>query len=93
MENRKGFLEFQALHRVQGSEVLAYVNDFRLIIGFQNAFVAPIHQGTGMRVKILEAMVCGAPVIATSLAARGLGATPGHDYLAAESPTVFSGAC
>ena len=40
-----------------------------------NVFVFPMFEGSGLQNKILEAMFAGVPVVTTSIAAAGLGAT------------------
>lgn len=37
------------------------------------AYIAPLRMGSGTRLKLLEAMACGCAIIATNLAASGLG--------------------
>lgn len=44
-------------------------------------FVAPISRGAGTRVKILEALAHGIPVVTTTTGAAGTGAVPGRDLL------------
>lgn len=48
--------------------------------------VVPLRVGGGTRLKILEAMAAGVPVISTGLGAEGLSAEPGRDYLLADTP-------
>jgi glycosyltransferase involved in cell wall biosynthesis len=50
----------------------------------------PIRQGGGTRLKILEAMALGTPVISTSKGAEGLDARDGRDILIADSPETFA---
>ena len=50
-----------------------------------NVFVLPMFEGTGLQNKILEAMFAGVPVVTTSIAAAGLGATSGEQLLVADS--------
>jgi len=52
--------------------------------------VAPIWSGGGTRLKILEAMSLGTPVIATSKGAEGLGARPEEHILIADDPQLFA---
>jgi len=47
--------------------------------------VAPIHQGSGTRLKVLEYMAAGLPVVASRKAVEGLDLVPGRDFLLAES--------
>lgn len=56
------------------------------------AAIAPLRVGGGTRLKILEAMALGTPVIATSKGAEGLDVTPGEHLLIADSPQEFAGA-
>lgn len=53
--------------------------------------VAPIFSGSGTRLKILEAMAAGVPVIATEKAAEGLGLRPHEHFLLAHTPQEFVG--
>ena len=49
----------------------------------------PLTSGGGTRIKALEAMAHGLPMIATARALEGLGLEPTRDYLRAESPAAF----
>jgi len=55
-----------------------------------DVFVAPIELGTGFRGKILEAMACALPVVATSLATFGINPTHGKDIFVADDYETFS---
>jgi polysaccharide biosynthesis protein PslH len=69
-----------------------YVDDVRPYVANAWLSLAPIHQGGGTRVKILEAMALRTPVIATSKGAEGLDVQHGvHIYLADE-PAAFADA-
>jgi len=52
--------------------------------------VAPLTYGAGIQNKVLEAMACGTPVVATSLAVSALGITPGREVLVADEPKPFA---
>ena len=52
--------------------VTGYMQNINRIYSMGKIFVAPIRFGSGMRLKILEAMALGIPVITTSLGARGI---------------------
>jgi glycosyltransferase involved in cell wall biosynthesis len=55
--------------------------------------VAPIRQGSGTRLKVLEALGRGKAVVATSVAAEGLDLRPGVDLEIADDPEAFARAC
>lgn len=52
--------------------------------------VVPIRLGSGIRVKILEAMAYGTPVVATHLAAEGINVVDGESVLLADEPEGFA---
>jgi glycosyltransferase involved in cell wall biosynthesis len=62
----------------------------RRIYWQSDVFVAPIALGTGFRGKLLEAMACGLPVVATSLAAFGINPTNEENMLVADDLSLFS---
>jgi glycosyltransferase involved in cell wall biosynthesis len=69
------------LRREPGVEVTGTVDDVRPY--YQDAFAAivPLRTGTGTRLKILEAMAAGVPVVSTPIGAEGLAVTAGGDIL------------
>lgn len=52
--------------------------------------VAPMRAGSGQQLKVLEAMAAGTPVVATTLAARGIEARHGEHLLVADDPAAFA---
>lgn len=52
--------------------------------------VAPLLYGAGIQNKVLEAMACGAPVVATRKATAALLARPGHDLMVADDEQQFA---
>jgi glycosyltransferase involved in cell wall biosynthesis len=54
------------------------------------AAVIPIRSGGGSRLKVLEAMAAGVPVVSTSVGMAGVAATPGLHHLCADDPEVFA---
>jgi polysaccharide biosynthesis protein PslH len=62
----------------------------RIPVSEASVCVIPIRQGGGTRIKILEAMALGTPVVATSKGAEGLDVTPEHDILLADEPAAFA---
>ncbi len=81
--------ELKQLDSVAGVSITGFVDDYRPYLFAGSAFAAPIFTGAGMRVKILEAMACGIPVIGTGLSMNGIGAVDGEHYYRAESTAEF----
>jgi glycosyltransferase involved in cell wall biosynthesis len=67
-----------------------YVEDVRPLVAGAWISVAPIRIGGGTRVKILEAMALGTPVVATSKGAEGLEVTNDAHLLIADTPQLFA---
>ncbi len=66
-----------------------YVKDIRPLVGGSGVCVVPIRQGSGTRLKILEAMALGVPVVSTSKGAEGLDVADGQHLLIADDPAEF----
>lgn len=67
-----------------------YVDDVRAVVRSAAACVAPLRQGGGTRLKILEAMALGTPVISTAKGAEGLDLRDGEHLLLADTPDAFA---
>jgi glycosyltransferase involved in cell wall biosynthesis len=76
----------------QGVELTGYLDDVRPAVAQSWACVVPLCMGGGTRLKILEAMALGTPVVSTSKGAEGLEVTPGEDILIADKPAEFADA-
>jgi polysaccharide biosynthesis protein PslH len=77
-----------ALKRRFGSdvEVVGFVDDLQAEIARASVVIAPLRIAGGTRLKILEAMAMGKPVVATRVGAEGLDVKHDHDILVADSP-------
>lgn len=73
-----------------GAELTGYLNDIRPAVAQSWMCVVPLRVGGGTRLKILEAMALGTPVVSTSKGAEGLEVTPGADILIADEPAAFA---
>lgn len=67
-----------------------YVDDVKSLIVSGTVSIAPLLGGGGTRLKILEAMALGTPVVATSKGAEGLDAHSGEHLLIADSAGDFA---
>lgn len=82
--------EVQALATVEGVEIFPSVRDVRPFLSAASVAVVPLRLGTGTRLKILEALAAGLPVVSTTLGAEGLELASGRDLLLADSPVGFA---
>jgi glycosyltransferase involved in cell wall biosynthesis len=55
-----------------------------------DAMVFPLRMGSGLKIKVLEAMALGIPVISTAQGVQGMGLTSGENYLHAENADQFA---
>jgi polysaccharide biosynthesis protein PslH len=82
----------RALPTADGVIHVGFVPDVRPLVAGSWASLAPIHQGGGTRLKILEAMALGTPVVATTKGAEGLDVVDGEHLLLGDSPEAFAAA-
>lgn len=54
--------------------------------------IVPIQAGSGIRIKTLEAMALGVPVVSTTVGAQGLNITPHKEIILADEPQSFTNA-
>jgi glycosyltransferase involved in cell wall biosynthesis len=73
-----------------GVEYTGYLADVRPTVAESWLSIAPLRRGGGTRVKVLESMALGTPVVATSKGAEGLEVTHGLDILIADDPGEFA---
>jgi glycosyltransferase involved in cell wall biosynthesis len=67
-----------------------FVDDVRPLIAAAWLSLVPIRVGGGTRLKILEAMALGTPVVATSKGAEGLAVQDGEHILIADAPEALA---
>jgi len=88
-----GRTEGVPLHRLPqqpGVVFTGYVADVRPVVARSRVSIAPLLRGGGTRLKVLEAMALGTPVVATSKGAEGIEAEPGRDLWIADDPVAFA---
>lgn len=73
-------------------DVIGEVDDVRPWLGKASLAVVPLLQGGGTRLKVLEAMAWGLPVVATSKAVEGLPLIDGLHVRIADEPDAFADA-
>jgi glycosyltransferase involved in cell wall biosynthesis len=77
------------LRECPGVEVTGTIPDVRPYYGDAVAAIVPLRSGSGTRLKILEAMAAGVPVISTTIGAEGLDVSPGRNILIADRETEW----
>lgn len=77
--------EVRALALTPGIEVTGTVDDVRPFYRNAAAAIVPLNIGGGSRLKILEAMAAGVPVVSTTLGAEGLDVRHGENILIADT--------
>ncbi|RTM01860.1 MAG: glycosyltransferase [Hyphomicrobiales bacterium] len=75
----------RALAELDGIDLVDSPDDVRPLLASAHLCVIPLAMGGGTRIKILEAMAWGVPVIATPLAAEGLDLIDGEDLLLSDA--------
>lgn len=81
-----------ALGNQPGITVTGTVDDVRPYYGSAAAVVVPVRVASGTRLKVLEAMAAGVPVLSTTLGAEGLTVTSGENIVIADSPAEMAAA-
>ncbi|MCK6624181.1 MAG: glycosyltransferase family 4 protein [Anaerolineae bacterium] len=71
-------------------EFMGEVDDMFSLARRVAVMVVPLRVGAGTRLKILEALAWGKPVVSTSIGAEGIEFTPGEELLVADQPDLFA---
>jgi glycosyltransferase involved in cell wall biosynthesis len=67
-----------------------HVDDIRSLIASSTVALAPLWSGGGTRLKILESLALGTPVVSTHKGAEGLDVVHGKSALLADDPVEFA---
>jgi glycosyltransferase involved in cell wall biosynthesis len=82
--------EQQAALAADGVEWTGYVPDVRPLVARAWSEVVPLRLGGGTRLKVLEALALGTPVVSTSKGVEGLELEPEQHLLLADTPAEFA---
>jgi len=77
--------ESDAAIRVPG-----YVEDVSAYLAQAGAMIVPLRAGGGMRVKILNALSQGLPIVTTTIGCEGIAVEHGRHLLIADTPQAFA---
>jgi len=83
-------VNLDSLNLNKNVELTGFLSDVRPTVAAAWACVVPLRVGGGTRLKILEAMALGTPVISTSKGAEGLDVTHEENILIADTPKSFA---
>lgn len=78
------------LRNLPGVTITGYVDDVRPYLAGAKVYVAPLRVGGGTRLKLLEAMMMGLPIVATTLGAEGFPVVNGQELILADEPERFA---
>jgi polysaccharide biosynthesis protein PslH len=78
--------EVQRWNGTQGVIVTGFVDDVMPLMHRCSGMIVPLLSGSGMRIKIVEAMAASLPVITTSVGVEGIEAVDGKHVLVGDRP-------
>jgi glycosyltransferase involved in cell wall biosynthesis len=92
-------LKLQLVGRNPSDAIKAIADDKIVVTGFvkevipylknTDVFIVPLRMGSGMRIKILEAMSLGLPIVTTTIGYEGIAAEPDIHLKVADNPSEF----
>ena len=82
----------QSLHDGKHVFVHGFVDDISSFLNDSHLLIAPLLHGGGVRVKVLQAMSMGIPVLGTSKGCEGIGLTHKRNTWLADNPRDFASA-
>jgi len=85
-------IDLSGFAQVPNLRFTGFVDDIRTVVAGSGIAIAPLRQGGGTRLKILEAMALGTPVVSTSKGVEGLQVVHGEHALIADTAREFADA-
>lgn len=79
----------QASKHLPNVHITGYVDDVRPLIDQADIYLCPITDGGGTKLKVLDALAMGKPLIADPIACEGIDVTEGRNVLYAASPDEY----
>jgi glycosyltransferase involved in cell wall biosynthesis len=76
--------------KVQGLVIVGEVEDAAQFVSSTSISIVPLFAGSGMRVKIIEAMALGRAIISTTVGAESIDYTNGGNILIADDEATFA---
>lgn len=85
--------ELWKLNGSKGIEIVGEIEDAKKFMQENGTMVVPLLSGSGIRIKIIEGMSLGKPIISTSIGAEGINYEDGKNILIADSVEKFIEIC
>jgi len=89
----QGTVELGVADPALGIEACGYVHDLEAVYRSSRVALCPVREGSGTRIKLIEAAVHGRPAVSTTVGAEGLAFRPGCEILIADRAADFAAAC
>ncbi|MDT8307252.1 MAG: glycosyltransferase family 4 protein, partial [Anaerolineae bacterium] len=80
----------QPLRALPGVTITGRVDEVRPYLAGATVYVMPLRMGSGTRLKLIEALAVGVPLVSTRLGAEGFPVAGGRELLLAETPDTFA---
>ena len=81
---------FERIIKQEGVEYLGEINDAYDFINSKAVMVVPLFSGSGMRIKIIEGMALGKPIVTTDIGTEGIPTESGKNILIANDADCFT---
>jgi sugar transferase (PEP-CTERM/EpsH1 system associated) len=78
------------LRSLPGVTITGFVDDIRPYLAGATVYAAPLRVGGGTRLKLLEAMAMGVPIVSTTVGAEGFPVVNGQELVLADEPDRFA---
>ena len=78
---------------MNGVNVHGFVDNLTALYESATASIVPLHAGGGTRLKILESLGRGVPVISTTVGAYGIPLNESHGLIRCDGASAFSAQC
>lgn len=83
----------KSLNHIPRIQIIGAASSLCAVYHESDIVIAPLRAGSGTRIKILEAMSYGLPVVSTPIGAEGIQAAPGEDIIIANGAVAFARSC
>ena len=81
---------FERLIKQEGVEYMGEINDAYDFMNSKAIMVVPLFSGSGMRIKIIEGMALGKPIVTTDIGTEGIPTEDGNNILIANDAAQFT---